>query len=84
MKVLAFTGSLRAESINRRLLLLGVGRLREKGAEVTEVQLRDLKLPMFDEDLESELKSKGEPMPEPVVEWYLRRGELEDMEAYSR
>lgn len=67
MNVLAFTGSLRAESINRRLLLLGVERLRQLGADVTEIQLRDLRLPMFDEDMESDLKSRGEPMPEPVV-----------------
>ncbi len=67
MKVLAFTGSMRATSINRRLMLLASDRLKERGADVTEVQLRDLKLPMFDEDMETALKSKGEPMPEPVV-----------------
>jgi NAD(P)H-dependent FMN reductase len=67
MKILAFTGSMRAESLNRRLMLVAIDRLQERGAEVTEVQLRDLKLPMFDEDMESELKAKGEPMPEPVV-----------------
>jgi len=67
MKVLAFTGSMRAESINRRLLLVACERLTERGSHVTELQLRDLKLPMFDEDMEGALKAKGEPMPEPVV-----------------
>ncbi len=67
MKVLAFTGSMRADSVNRRLLLLACDRLTQLGADVTEIQLRDLKLPMFDEDLEGELASTGKPMPEPVV-----------------
>jgi len=67
MRILAFTGSLRAASINRRLLLLAIDRLKQRGASVTEVQLRDLRLPLFDEDMESALKAKGERMPEPVV-----------------
>ena len=67
MKILAFTGSMRAQSLNRRLLMVGVDRLRELGADVTEVQLRDLQLPMFDEDMEGELKAAGKPLPEPVV-----------------
>jgi chromate reductase, NAD(P)H dehydrogenase (quinone) len=67
ISVLAFTGSMRKESHNRRLLQIGIERLRELGASVTEVQLRDLKLPMFDEDMETELKNAGKPMPEPVV-----------------
>ncbi len=67
MKILAFTGSMRAESINRRLMLLAVARLKERGADVTEVQLRDLKLPMFDEDMEAALKAKGESLPESVT-----------------
>ncbi|MFI4897961.1 MAG: NADPH-dependent FMN reductase [Phycisphaerales bacterium JB059] len=67
MKILAFTGSMRAESLNRRLMLVAINRLKERGAEIAEVQLRDLKLPMFDEDMEGELKAAGKPMPEPVV-----------------
>lgn len=67
ISVLAFTGSMRKESHNRRVLLLGVARLRELGASVTEVELRNLNLPMFDEDMETELKNAGKPMPDGVV-----------------
>jgi len=67
MNVLAFTGSMRAESINRRLLLVACDRLTELGAQVNELQLRDLRLPMFDEDMEGALKGRGEPLPEPIV-----------------
>jgi len=66
VSVLAFTGSMRQASFNRRLLLIGVDRLRELGAAVTEVELRELALPMFNEDLESEHLRTNEPI-EPVV-----------------
>lgn len=65
--VLAFTGSLRKGSHNHRLLRLGIEHLRGLGAHVTEVELRTLGLPMFDEDVESELIAAGNPMPEGVV-----------------
>lgn len=67
VSVLAFTGSMRRESFNRRLLLIAAERLRELGASVTEVQLRELALPMFDEDMETDLKNAGKPMPAGVV-----------------
>jgi len=65
--VLAFTGSLRQGSHNHRLLRLGIEHLQGLGASVTEIELRTLGLPMFDEDLESELIAAGKPMPEGVV-----------------
>jgi NAD(P)H-dependent FMN reductase len=52
-RILAFGGSLRAESFNTKLARLAAGAAREAGAEVTLVELRDLPLPVFDQDLEA-------------------------------
>jgi NAD(P)H-dependent FMN reductase len=57
-KILAFAGSLRAESYNKKLVRLAADAARAAGAEVTVLDLRDLPLPLFDEDLE---KSAGLP-----------------------
>ena len=51
-KILAFAGSLRAESFNRKLLALAANAARLAGAAVQEIDLRDLELPMFNQDLE--------------------------------
>ncbi len=64
--ILAFTGSLRKESHNRRLLKIGIDRLRGLGASVTEIELRDLNLPLFDEDMEAAQTASGAP-PHPGV-----------------
>ncbi len=66
-KILAFTGSLRAQSHNRSLLLHGTSYLKRLGATVTEVELRTLGLPLFDEDFESELVAAGKQLPAGVV-----------------
>ncbi|MEZ6243667.1 MAG: NAD(P)H-dependent oxidoreductase [Phycisphaerales bacterium] len=63
MKILAFTGSMRAASLNRRLLLVACDRLKERGADVTEIELRNLDIPMFGLDLESDIKAGKTPMP---------------------
>jgi len=52
-KILAFAGSLRAESFNRKLVQLAAHAARDAGAEVTLLDLRDLPLPVFDQDLEA-------------------------------
>lgn len=57
-KVLCFAGSGRTGSWNQQLLDIGARMLRDAGAETTMLGLRELDLPLFDEDLE---KAQGEP-----------------------
>jgi len=52
-RILAFAGSLRAESFNRKLLREGIAALEAAGAQVTHLDLRDYPLPLFDQDLEA-------------------------------
>lgn len=51
-KILAFAGSLREGSYNKKLVKIAAEGARGAGAEVTYLDLRDLDLPIFDEDLE--------------------------------
>lgn len=57
-KILAFSGSLRANSYNQKLVKLAADAARSAGAEVTLISLREFPLPLFDEDLEAE---QGKP-----------------------
>lgn len=52
MKLLAFCGSLRSGSLNRRLLGCAVSLARASGAEVQQVDLRDYPMPPYDGDIE--------------------------------
>ena len=52
--LLAFSGSLRQDSYNQRLLHVACQAARQLGAEVTEVSLREYDLPLFSEDLEQQ------------------------------
>lgn len=52
-KILAFAGSARSESYNKRLVKIAAAGARAAGAEVTYLDFRDLPLPLFDEDLET-------------------------------
>ncbi len=52
-KILAFAGSVRRESFNRRLLPAAIDGARGAGAEVTHIELADYPLPLFDQDMES-------------------------------
>ena len=52
-RILAFAGSTRTESFNKQLARIAVTAARAAGAEVTLVDLRDLPMPLFDQDLEA-------------------------------
>lgn len=52
-RVLAFAGSTRAASFNKKLVRIAMEGAARKGAAVTYLDLRDLPLPLFDEDLEA-------------------------------
>lgn len=52
-RLLAFCGSTRTGSYNQRLLDLAVQMARDEGAEVTDINLKDYDLPLYDGDLEA-------------------------------
>jgi NAD(P)H-dependent FMN reductase len=53
-RILAFAGSTRKESFNKKLLAIAARGARDAGADVTLLDLRDFPLPLFDQDLEAE------------------------------
>jgi NAD(P)H-dependent FMN reductase len=53
-KILAFAGSLRGDSFNKKLVRIAAQGARAAGAEVTELNLRDIPLPLYDGDIERE------------------------------
>jgi chromate reductase, NAD(P)H dehydrogenase (quinone) len=53
-KILAFAGSTRKESFNKKLVKIAADAARAAGAEVTLVDLRDIPMPLYDGDLEAE------------------------------
>ncbi len=53
-KILAFAGSLRQESFNKKLIKIAVKGAQQAGAEVTLIDLKDYPLPIFDEDVEKQ------------------------------
>ena len=52
-RILAFAGSTRRESFNRKLLKLAVQGAQQAGAQVTVVELADYPFPLFNEDDEA-------------------------------
>lgn len=50
IKILAIAGSLREHSLNKRVLKVAIEGARRAGAEVTFVDLRDLPMPIYNED----------------------------------
>ena len=70
LRVLAFAGSTRRASFNQALVGIAADGAREAGAEVTEIELRDYRLPVFDQDDESE---HGKPEPARRLEAAARR-----------
>lgn len=57
-KILAFAGSTRSNSFNRRLLHIAVELAGDAGLEVRHIELADYPMPIMNEDLESE---EGQP-----------------------
>ncbi len=58
-RILAFAGSSRAASFNKKLVALAAEGARAAGAEVTLIDLADFPMPLFEQDLEAR-----EGMPE--------------------
>ncbi|MBH8562556.1 NAD(P)H-dependent oxidoreductase [Nostoc sp. CENA67] len=54
LKILAFAGSTRIDSYNKKLVKIAAGGAQAAEVEVTYLDLRDLPLPLFDEDLEAQ------------------------------
>jgi len=52
-KILAFAGSAREGSFNKRLVKIAAQGARDAGAEVTFLDLRELPLPIYDADMEA-------------------------------
>ena len=53
-KILAFAGSLRSGSFNRHLVRIAAEGARASGALVTEIELREIPMPLYDADIERE------------------------------
>lgn len=51
-KILAFAGSLRQESYNKKLIQYAIQGAKEAGAEVTYIDLRDFPMPIYDATIE--------------------------------
>jgi NAD(P)H-dependent FMN reductase len=51
-KILAFAGSTRTDSFNKKLVKIASTGAKEAGTDVTIVDLRDFQMPLYDEDLE--------------------------------
>ncbi len=51
-KILAFSGSLRKASFNQQVVKIAAGGAEAAGAQVTLMDLRELRLPVYDADLE--------------------------------
>lgn len=59
INVMAFAGSTRNDSVNKKLIIEAADIARELGANVTLIDLKDYPMPLFDGDLEA-----AEGMPE--------------------
>lgn len=51
-KILAFAGSTRTDSFNKKLIRIAVSGASDAGADVTTIDLRDFQMPLYDGDLE--------------------------------
>src|ERR1700722_1002223 len=53
-KILAFAGSTRKESFNKKLVKIAADAAKAAGAQVTYLDLKDIPMPLYDGDLEAE------------------------------
>ena len=53
-RILAFSGSIRRDSLNQKLIQIASKDVREAGGEVTVINLKDYQMPVFNQDLEDE------------------------------
>jgi len=51
-RILAFAGSTRTDSFNKKLVRVAAAGAKEAGTDVTIIDLRDYAMPLYDEDLE--------------------------------
>ena len=58
-KILAFAGSARRQSLNKKLLKIAAAGAQAAGAELTLIDLADFEMPIFNQDLESERGMPG-------------------------
>lgn len=54
IKIVAFAGSLRSGSYNKKLIRIAAAGARAAGAQVTDLDLRDVAMPLYDGDIERE------------------------------
>ena len=54
VRILAFAGSTRRDSLNRKLVQVAADAVKDVGGEVTLINLADFDLPIFDQDYEAE------------------------------
>lgn len=52
-KILAFAGSLRVDSYNKKLIKVAIKGAEQAGAEVTHIDLLDYQMPIYNEDIET-------------------------------
>lgn len=70
LKILAFAGSAREGSFNKKLIKVAVGGARKAGADVTLIDLADYRFPLYDGDLESKegLPGKAKELKKMMME----------------
>ena len=71
IKLLAFSGSTRRDSFNKKILKIAVSAAETKGAEITLLDLKDYPLAFYDGDLEQE-KGLPDKCNQTVLEVYLK------------
>jgi len=54
LKILAFAGSTRTDSFNKKLVKIAADGAKDSGVDVTVIDLRDFAMPLYDSDLEQQ------------------------------